>query len=109
MRTLTLQEAAKLLHIHPVTLLRKAQSGDVPAAKPGKCWVFVDIDLVDYLRSNYRRQASKDSVRKEANEWLSIDQKSRPTGGLTSPSTDDEYAKVLGLQTERKPRSITTG
>jgi excisionase family DNA binding protein len=108
MRTLTLQEAARLLHIHPITLLRKAQSGEVPAAKPGKCWVFIDIDLVDYLRSNYRRQASKDSVRKEANEWLSIDLKSRRSGGLTSPSADDEYAKALGLKTGEKLRNTTT-
>ena len=61
MRTLELKEAAAFLHIHPVTLLRKAQAGEVPAAKPGKRWVFLDVDLTAYLRANYRRQASSDS------------------------------------------------
>ena len=57
MQTLTLQEAARLLKIHPVTLLDKARGGEVPAAKIGKCWVFVDVDLIDYIRSQYRRRA----------------------------------------------------
>ena len=55
--TLTLQDAAWLLKIHPVTLQDKARNGDIPGAKIGKCWVFVEIDLVDYIRSQYPRQA----------------------------------------------------
>ena len=57
MSTLTLQDAVWLLKIHPVTLQDKARSGDIPGAKIGKCWVFVEIDLVDYIRSQYPRQA----------------------------------------------------
>jgi hypothetical protein len=54
MKTLNLVQAAALLHMHRVTLLIKAQSGAIPAAKPGKCWVFIEQDLQDYLRGLYR-------------------------------------------------------
>jgi hypothetical protein len=109
MRTLELKEAAAFLHIHPVTLLKKAQAGEVPAAKPGKCWVFLDVDLAAYLRANYRRQASSDSDETVENKpWLSIDRKTRRAGTSISQSKDDEYVKALGLKTEGKPKSTTT-
>lgn len=53
MITLNLKQAAVLLNMHPVTLLLKANAGIVPAAKPAKCWVFIQQDLLDYLRSLY--------------------------------------------------------
>jgi hypothetical protein len=106
-RTLKLDEAAAFLHIHPVTLLRKAQAGEIPGAKPGKCWVFLDIDLAEFLRSQYRRRASSGSC-KEHFPWLSIDGKGRLTGGSASPPEDDVYAEALGLRTKRRPRNTTT-
>ncbi|MFZ5531111.1 MAG: helix-turn-helix domain-containing protein [Pseudomonadota bacterium] len=108
MRTLDLKEAAAFLHIHPVTLLRKAQAGEIPGAKPGKCWVFLDIDLADYLRSNYARRASSDGGGKEKFSCPSIDGKDRRSGISTLTSTDDEYAEALGLTTGRRPKSTTT-
>ena len=57
MSTLTLQEAARLLKIHPVTLQEKARSGEIPGAKIGRSWVFVEIDLLEYIRSKYPRRA----------------------------------------------------
>lgn len=63
MQTLNLQQAAEFLKIHPVTLQAKAKSGEIPGAKPGKCWVFIDEDLINFLRSQYtehgKRKASK--------------------------------------------------
>jgi excisionase family DNA binding protein len=53
MKTLDLNEAAAFLHVHPVTLKEKARAGEIPGAKPGKCWVFLDDDLADWLRSQY--------------------------------------------------------
>ena len=46
MQTLTLDQAAKLLKLHPQTLLQRARNGDIPAAKLGKCWVFIEQDLI---------------------------------------------------------------
>ncbi len=56
MNTLNLQEAAAFLKIHPVTLGEKARLGIIPGTKIGKCWVFVDVDLIAYIRSQYKRQ-----------------------------------------------------
>ena len=48
--TLDLAQAAAFLHVHEQTLLKLARSGEVPAAKVGRAWVFFDVDLVAYIR-----------------------------------------------------------
>ncbi len=53
MKTLDLHAAAELLHIHPVTLRDKARAGEIPGAKIGKSWVFVEVDLIEHIRSQY--------------------------------------------------------
>lgn len=100
MVTLNLKEAAAFLHLHPMTLLRKAQSGEVPAAKPCKCWVFIELDLVEYLRSQYSKQASQGVI--EGIELChSTDEKTRLTGGLNSLcKVKNQYRKVLELPTK---------
>lgn len=47
--TLTLGEAARYLNINDKTLLDLVDSGEVPAAKPGRAWVFYLPHLRDYL------------------------------------------------------------
>lgn len=54
MRTLNRIEAAKLLNMHPITLLQKVHAGLIPAAKPAKSWVFIQDDLIQYLRGIYQ-------------------------------------------------------
>lgn len=53
MNTLNLEQAAELLKLHPQTVLQRARLGEIPAAKPGKCWVFIEEDLIIWLRSLY--------------------------------------------------------
>lgn len=62
MKTLNLEQAAAFLHMHPYTVMHKVHAGLIPAAKPGKRWVFVEADLVDYLRGQYRAPALAPSV-----------------------------------------------
>lgn len=47
--TLTLNEAARYLNVSDKTLLEMVDSGEVPAAKPGRAWVFYLPFLRDYL------------------------------------------------------------
>ncbi|WP_446810575.1 helix-turn-helix domain-containing protein [Methylomonas sp. 2BW1-5-20] len=47
------RQAAEFLHMSPAVLRQKAKAGLVKGAKPGKCWVFLQDDLADYLRSLY--------------------------------------------------------
>jgi Helix-turn-helix domain len=59
LRTLALNEAAAFLHMHPEEVRTRAQRGLIPRAKTGRRWIFLEIDLVEFVRSLYlvRRQA----------------------------------------------------
>jgi hypothetical protein len=59
MKTLNLPEAAAFLHMHPEEVRMRAKRGIIPGAKIGRCWVFIDVDLAEFIRSQYpvRRQA----------------------------------------------------
>lgn len=59
MKTLNLTEAAAFLKVSDDTLKDLAQSGAVPGAKVGKCWLFVDEDLEQYVREVVRRQTAE--------------------------------------------------
>ena len=59
MHTLDLKQAADFLKMHPVTLQGKAKTGEIPGAKPGKSWVFIDEDLANYIRSQYTKQGKR--------------------------------------------------
>ena len=58
-RTLSLDEAAAFLHMHPEEVRTRAKRGLIPGAKAGRRWIFLEIDLVEFVRSLYpvRRQA----------------------------------------------------
>src|SRR4051812_44102113 len=70
MQTLSLIEAAAFLKLHPEELRRRAKRGFAPGAKVGKCWVFLEADLAEYLRSFYAlpRQALRVASGKEATQ-----------------------------------------
>ena len=106
MKTLDLQEAADLLRIHPVTLQGKAKAGEIPGAKIGKCWVFVDVDLIDHIRAHYPRRTLQGE--QEISLCHSLNAKTRPSGGSRSPSTDELYKKALERPTNKKRRNTTT-
>jgi excisionase family DNA binding protein len=101
MRTMDIKEASAFLRIHPVTLYKMAKHGEVPAAKPGKKWVFIDVDLADWIRSKYQSQASlSDPTERSKTSCHSTGVKIHPRGGpILLPQMDDEYSKVLGLPT----------
>ncbi len=96
MSTLTLKQAAALLKIHPVTLLSKIKAGEIPAAKMGKAWVLIEIDLLECIRSQYRRRVSE-GEHEELKSCHFTDAKTRPSGGSKYPSVDVQYQKALGL------------
>ena len=51
MKTYNLEEAAEFLKMNPEGLRRLAANKKIPAGKPGKCWCFLEEDLVNYIRS----------------------------------------------------------
>src|SRR5579864_8621234 len=96
MKTLNLQEAAEFLKMSPEGVRRKAVKGEIPGAKPGKCWCFPEDDLAEYLRSLYANTAeTSQGVPNRRTLWHST--KEVITGGLRLPTKDLEYKKALGL------------
>jgi hypothetical protein len=92
MTTLTLEDAAKHVGLHPVTLAERARAGKIPgASKPGKRWVFPLAGLDAYLNAH-----STCPFTDEAG-----------SGGLNSPQTAEDLENLLGLPTRRRRRNTT--
>jgi len=96
--SLSIEEAALFLRMHPVTLRVKAAAGEVPGAKLGKRWVFLRIDLEGYVRSKYPARALQGDS-SELSICHSTNAKIRHSGGSNSTTMDAEYRKALGLPT----------
>jgi len=106
MKTMNIKEAAAFLKVHPVTLSMKASAGEIQGAKIGKCWVFLEVDLIEHIRSKYAMRA----LQSERKETLchSTNAKTLQHGGLKSPLLVEQYNEVLGLKTKTKPKNSTT-
>jgi hypothetical protein len=102
MHTYDLREAAMFLRMSPAVLCRKARKGEIKAAKPGKCWVFLEADLVAYLGSLYSQswQAPLSDSDVGGSTWEFSN--AVTCGGLgLSPQKADEYGSLLGLPTRK--------
>lgn len=56
MKTLDIDECADFLKINRTAASEMAVAGDLPGARVGSAWVFLEEDLVDYLRTLIRVQ-----------------------------------------------------
>ena len=56
MITYNINSAAELLGIHPDTLQERAASGEIPGAKIGKSWIFLEPVLSEWLSKEIERQ-----------------------------------------------------
>jgi hypothetical protein len=109
MRTLDLKEAATFLRMNPATLRHKAKTGVIPGAKPGKCWVFIEADLVSYLQNLYAgsQQAPLSGCDKE-NAPCHSKNAAIPGGSVLQRPMASEYAALLGLKINKPHRNTTT-
>jgi len=104
-KTLDIREAARFLKMHPETLRRRALAGEIPGAKPGKTWLFLEADLAEWVRSQYRspRQASRGEG---VTSCHLHDAGRKVSGGYgLPPPTESEYSRVLKLPIEGKRKS----
>lgn len=95
--TLDLYEAADYLKMHWQTLRAKAKSGEVPGAKLGKRWVFLQDDLASYLRSHYSLTRPRSQVQQNVGDTLCCtNDQIQLSGGVDSPhQTEVEYNALL--------------
>ncbi|UJH74347.1 helix-turn-helix domain-containing protein [Burkholderia cenocepacia] len=56
MRTFDLQECADFLKVDRTTAMKLAQQGDIVGARIGRAWVFLEDDVVAFLREQAQRQ-----------------------------------------------------
>jgi excisionase family DNA binding protein len=92
MTTLRLESAAALLGISPVTLRKRAAVGTVPGYKPGKAWVFLEAELLDYLKSCAPCPSFAAQIRR--------------TGGSDSSLTGEKFGSLLARQIDAKRRRL---
>ena len=94
--TLDLQEAAKFLQLSEDELRKRARLRHIKAVKPGKKWVFLKSDLVDYLDALYADRGDCVGDCKEKSLWPYKTEMER--GGLMSEArVEKEYAALLKL------------
>jgi excisionase family DNA binding protein len=104
MKTLDLSEAASLLKLHPQTVLQRARLGGIPSAKPGKCWVFIEEDLIAWLRSQYNRP--QQDIGQGGKVVCSLKEKIVSTGGIALPHPmAQQYANLLKLPIKEKQKN----
>lgn len=74
MRTLDIDECAEFLKINRTTASEMAATGELPGAKIGRAWVFLEDDLVEYLRNKVRQQQRErqEDVRPKTTDALTI-------------------------------------
>ena len=96
--TFDLVHAADFLKLHWQTLRKKAKSGEIPAAKLGRRWVFLKVDLVSYLRSHYSTRRPRSQVQQSVGDSLCCtNDLIRASGGVRSHhQTEIEYNNLLG-------------
>jgi excisionase family DNA binding protein len=103
MNTLNVAQAAALLFISRDTLYDLARAGKVPAAKIGKAWVFLEVDLLAWVRGQYRVH------KPEPPTCLSTSRKGQPIGTSKSRrQTESSLDDLLAQIARGKPRSTTT-
>jgi len=100
MKTLNLEEAAKFLHVHHITLQQKAKAGIIPGTKIGRRWVFIDVDLFDYIRAQYESRALQGE--QEESECHFINAKTVPTGGSKVSVNGERIQRSTGTTDKLK-------
>ena len=79
-RTLTLDEAARVLKTTAETVSECIRARSLPAAKIGRAWVLVEDDVIDWLRQQYSAQNTAGGALCGSTSVAKV-----APGGLTSP------------------------
>ncbi|MBA2649685.1 MAG: helix-turn-helix domain-containing protein [Legionella sp.] len=98
MKTFNIEEAANFLGAHKETIRRMVVRGEVPGVKIGRKWIFIEQDIVMYMRSRYAAGVTSQGAVNRSNKWRSTSE--IQLGGLASPIKEKEYKEALGLKTK---------
>jgi excisionase family DNA binding protein len=90
LKTFDTEECAEFLKVDRTTILRLAANGFLPGAKIGRGWVFIEDDIVEYLRIQTKIQQ-----RSRQNEYESSLKK-----------FSDETKHILPIRSTRRKRLL---
>ncbi|PHV12073.1 multidrug DMT transporter permease [Chitinimonas sp. BJB300] len=108
MQTYSIKEAAKLLRCHPETLRQLTKQGKAPGRKVGRCYVYLEQDLLSYARGEYNPTTRQALVEKET-LCRSTSKKTQAFGTLTSAcQTARDLDALLAPQSRPKRRNTMT-
>ncbi|RQT53792.1 helix-turn-helix domain-containing protein [Burkholderia cepacia] len=92
MRTFDLQECADFLKVDRTTAMKLAQQGDIVGARIGRAWVFLEDDVVAFLREQAQRQTLE-----------RLEGRSAPDNAETDRRTQAAIQRQLQLPPVRRP------
>lgn len=94
--------------MHREEVRKRAKLGRLPGAKIGRAWVFLEDELVDYIRTNYSegRQALQVTLRKE-HETCHSTNAEIPGGSISQPRQESKLDALLRQPTISR-RNIST-
>jgi excisionase family DNA binding protein len=71
MKSFDVSSCADFLNVHANTILTLAASGELPGAKIGRSWVFLEDDVVGYVRKTIAAQADQRAANEKVKPILS--------------------------------------
>ncbi|WP_154820145.1 helix-turn-helix domain-containing protein [Duganella zoogloeoides] len=109
MNTLNLLQASAFLHIHKEELRKRAKQGLIPGVKIGRAWIFLEEDLVAYIRAHYPepRQAMRVTLGKEYQSCHSTSAET-PGGSASRRRQESALDTLLAPATKRRRSGTTT-
>jgi excisionase family DNA binding protein len=99
--TLTLIQAAEMLHICPETVVNHIRHHGLPAAKLGRSYTLIDDDVIEWIRTQYLNGKKQENA-----SCASIGVDRALLGTSTSPSMASALSEALAPQKERRRRNM---
>jgi len=97
-RTMDVHGAAAFLHVCPSTAYELARNGDVPAIKVGRSWVFLESDLVNFLRAKQNEQRQKAQVGEVKGEVCRSTKEERLGGAISQRQAERELDSLFNAR-----------
>lgn len=92
MKTFDIDQCAEFLKVDRNTALKLAGRGELPGAKIGRAWVFLEDDLAEYLRTQVRMQMRRRQVESEVQ--ADLDASSARTPSMLPPQPRGRKKRV---------------
>ena len=98
-KTYDIKGAAEFLKMSVQAACAEARKGNIKGAKIGRRWVFIEEDLVDCVRSRYKKPAELTTRLLNGSSKACHSTKEKTSGGSDFLTVDREYAEAVGLPT----------